>query len=111
MLDPMVERARQQEIFSRENNPTERRMLGVFLYHAGLLYRKIEPFADRCYEVIRDWFHRCKHLFELDYRDRQEVVVDETKIDVDGQTLYGWAAVDYDTRSIARRCLSRSIQP
>jgi len=75
-------------------------VLGAFLYHAGLSYRKIEPFVGSCYEAIRDWFHRCKHLFEPDCRDRQEVAVDETKIEIDGDDHYVWAAVDCDTLEV-----------
>ena len=100
MLDRMAEKARQQEIFSREDTPTDQRVLGAFLYHAGLSYRKIEPFVGRCYEAIRGWFHRCKHLFEPDCRDRQEVAVDETKLEIDGDEHYVWAAVDCDTLEV-----------
>jgi putative transposase len=87
MLDCMVEKPRQQEISSREDTPTERRALGAFLYHAGLSYRRMEPFVEQSYEAIRQWFHRLKHLFELDYRERQKVAVDETKIEVDGEDI------------------------
>jgi putative transposase len=59
-------------------------VFGAFLYHAGLSHRRIEPFVDCWYEAIRDWFHRCKHLFESDCRQRQNVVDDETKIEIDG---------------------------
>ena len=100
MLDRMVEKARQQEVFSREDTPTERRVLAAFLYHAGLSYRRIEPFVDRSYEAIRQWFHRLKHLFEPDYRARQEVAVDETKIEIDGEQHYVWAAVDCETLEV-----------
>jgi putative transposase len=100
MLDRMVEKARQQEIFSREDTPTEKRVLGAFLSHAGLSFRKIEPFVGCCYEAIRDWFHRCKHLFEPDCQARQAVAVDETKIEIDGTEHYAWATVDCATRSI-----------
>jgi len=89
MLDRMVEKARQQEVFSREDTSTERRVLAAFLYHAGLSYRRIEPFVDRSYEAIRQWFHRLNHLFEPDCRERQEVAVDETKIEIDGDTMFG----------------------
>ena len=47
MLDRMVEKARQQKVFSREDTPTEPRVLAAFLYHADLSYRRIEPFVDR----------------------------------------------------------------
>lgn len=56
MFDRMVEKARQQEILSRGDTPTERRVLMAFLYHAGLSYRKIEPFIDRPHEAIRHGF-------------------------------------------------------
>ncbi|AUV84544.1 IS6 family transposase (plasmid) [Salinigranum rubrum] len=100
MLDRMVEKARQQEVFSREDTPTERRVLAAFLYHAGLSYRRIEPFVDRSYEAIRQWFHRLKHLFEPDCQPRQEVAVDETKIEIDGEEYYVWAAVDCETLEV-----------
>ena len=47
MLDRMIEKAREQEVFSREDAPTRRRVLAAFLYHAGLSYRKIEPFGSQ----------------------------------------------------------------
>jgi len=66
MLDRMVEKFRQQKTFSREDTPTDQRVLDAFLYHAGLSYRRIKPFVGRRYEAIRDWFHRCKYMFEPD---------------------------------------------
>jgi putative transposase len=84
MLDCIVEKARQEDVFSREATPTERRVLAAFLSHAGRSYRKIEPFVDRSHEAIRQWFYRLRHLFEPDCRERDEVPVDETKIEVDG---------------------------
>jgi putative transposase len=77
MLGRMVEEARQQEVFSRENMPTARRVHAAFLYHADLPHRRIEPFIDRSYEAIRQWFHRLEHVFEPDSRVRQEVAVDD----------------------------------
>jgi hypothetical protein len=40
-----------REIFSREDTPTEQRILGAFLYYAGLSYSKVERFVDRSYEA------------------------------------------------------------
>ena len=56
MLDRMVEKAREQDVFSREHTPTERRVLGSFLYHAGLSYRRIDPFIDLSYEAMSSGF-------------------------------------------------------
>jgi putative transposase len=53
MLDRMVEKARDQEVFCREDTSTERRVLAAFLYHAGLSYRRIEPFVARSHDAIR----------------------------------------------------------
>ena len=100
MLDRMVEKVREEEVFSCEDTPTERRVLATFLYHAGLSYRKIKPFVDRSHEAVRQWFHRLKHLFEPDCREREEVAVDETKIDIDGEKVYIWAAVDCETLEV-----------
>ena len=41
ILDHIVEKAREQEIFSREDTPTEERVRAAFLYHLGLSYRKV----------------------------------------------------------------------
>ena len=100
MLDRMVEKACQEEVFSREDTPLGRHVLAAFLYHAGLTYRKIEPFVDRSYEAIRGRFHRLKHLFEPDCRERKEVAADETKIDINGEEVYVWAAVDCETLEV-----------
>ena len=81
----MVEKARQQKVFSREDTPLRRRVLTVFLYHASLLYRRIEPFVDCSFEPIRQWFHRLEHFFEPNCQARQEAVVDDTKIEMDGR--------------------------
>ena len=53
MLGRVVEQAREQEIFCPEDTPTERRVLGAFLYHAGLSYRRIQPFVERSHETVR----------------------------------------------------------
>ncbi len=93
----MVEKARQQEVFSREDTPTEWRVLAAFLYHAGLSYRRIEPFVDHSYEAVKQWFHRLKHFIEPDCQARKEVAIYETKIKIDGTEQYVWAAVDCET--------------
>ena len=97
MLDHIIEQAREDEIFSRKDTPTERRVLAGFICHAGLSFRRIEPFVDVCHVAVHDWYHRLKHLFEPDRDRRQAVAVDETKIDIEDEEVYVWAAVDVDT--------------
>jgi putative transposase len=50
-----------------------------------------------CHVAVHDWYHRLKHPFEPD-RDRHEAVaVDETKLEIEGEEVYVWAAVDVET--------------
>ena len=67
------------------------------MYHAGLLFRWIEPFVDVCHVPVHDWYHRLEHLFEPDRDRREAVAVDETKLDIEDEEVYVWAAVDVDT--------------
>ena len=60
----MVEKARKEEIFSREDTPTERRVEAAFLYHARLSYRRVERVIGRSYEAVRQWYHNLAYLFE-----------------------------------------------
>ena len=54
MLNHMVEEAREEEIFCREDTATEQRVLASFLYQAGLSYRKIECFVERSHVAVHD---------------------------------------------------------
>ena len=55
MLDHIIEQAREEGIFSREDTSTEQRVLAGFMYHAGLSFRRIEPFVDVCHVAVHDW--------------------------------------------------------
>jgi putative transposase len=62
-----------------------------------LSFRRIEPFVEVCHVAVHDWYHRLEHLFEPDRDRRQAVAVDETKLDIEDEEVYVWAAVDVDT--------------
>ena len=97
MLDHIIEQAREDEIFFREDTPLSRRVLAGFMYHAGLSFRRIEPFVDVYHAAVHDWYRRLKHLFEPDRDRRQTVAVNGTKIDIEDEEVYVWATVDVDT--------------
>ena len=97
MLDCVVEKAREEEVFSREDTPTERRVLAAFLYRAGLSYRKTEPSVGRSYEAVRGWFHRFKPSSSPTANSARRGPSTETNIDVDDQEVYVWAVVDCET--------------
>jgi len=50
-----------------------------------------------CHVAVHDWYHRLEHLVEPDRGRREAVAVDETKRDIEDQTVSVWAAVDGDT--------------
>jgi putative transposase len=83
----MIEKAKEEEIFCREDTPTEQRVLGAFLYHAGLSYRQVETVVERSYETVRQWYQRLSHLFEVE-GDHQTIAVDETKMSVEDNEVY-----------------------
>lgn len=97
MLDRMVEQAREQEICSREDTPTEKRVEAAFLCHAGLSYRRVERVDECSYEAVRQWYHRLAHLFEPDPDYHSTVAIAETTLNVEETEVYVWAAVDVDT--------------
>jgi len=88
MLDRVIEQAREVEIFSREDTPTDQRVEGAFLYHAGLSYRRVERVVGRSHEAVRQWYHRLAHLFEPEPDYHATVAVDETKVSVADDEVY-----------------------
>jgi putative transposase len=97
MLDRVVAKARDQEVFSREDTPTEQRVEAAFLYHAGLSYRRVERVVGRSYEAVRQWYHRLAHLFNPDPDYHSAVALDETKLKVEETEIYFWARVGVET--------------
>ena len=88
MLDHVVEQARQEEIFSRGDTPTEQRVEAAFLYHVGLSYRRVERVVGRSHEAVRQWYHRLAHLFEPEPDYHGTVAVDETKVSIEDNEVY-----------------------
>jgi putative transposase len=80
MLGCVVEQAREQEIFSREDTPTEQRVEAAFLYHAGLSYRRVEKVIGRSYEAVRQWYRKLAHLFDPEPDHHSTIPTDETKL-------------------------------
>lgn len=72
----------------------------MFLYNAGLSYWRIEPFVNRLYEMIRQWFHQLNHLFEPYCQDRQKIAVDFDFRLIDGEEHDVWVTVDCDTLEV-----------
>lgn len=93
----VVEKARQEELCSREDTPNQDRVWAAFLCHAGLSYRRVEVVVDYSYGAVRQWYHRVAHPFDPEPDHHSAVAVDETNVKVEGREVYVWAAVDVDT--------------
>jgi len=100
MLDHISDQARAEEVCSREDTPTDRRVLAGFLPHAGLSVHRIDPFVAGCHAAVRDWCHRLKHLFDPGRGRREAVAADETKRDIEDQKVSVWTAVNRDTFNV-----------
>lgn len=100
MLGHMIQKVEEEDIFCRERTPTAVRVFGALTYYAGASYRKAAALFGVSHEAIRQWYLRLAPLFQPPRRARPVVAVDETKVNVDGQYVYCWAAVDVQTFEI-----------
>jgi hypothetical protein len=57
LLDHIVDQAHEQEIFSREDVPTEESVLAAFLYYSRLSYRKVSLALGHSHEAVHQWYH------------------------------------------------------
>ncbi len=78
-----------KKIFERNRTPLRIRVLGILLYHLGLSLRNcsmvLTSFTPVSHESVRLWYHRPNHLFSVQKRFREVIVVDETKIKINSR--------------------------
>ena len=76
----------------------------VLLYMAGLSYRDIAyvlRVVPCSHEAVRLWVKKLELLtVKVEAKPRRMVAADETKVKVNGEWCYVWAAVDVDTREL-----------
>ena len=94
MLDQIIKRAREQRVFSREDTATEDRVEAAFLYHLGMSYRKVGEWLGHSHQAVHEWYTALADLFEPEPDEHDTVVVNETKIAVEDEEVYVWAAID-----------------
>ena len=97
MLDQLVQRAREQRVFSREDTPTEDRVKAAVLYHLGLSYRTVGKWLGHSHQAVHEWYTKLADLFEPEPDSHRVIVVDETKVAVEDEEVYVWAAVNRHT--------------
>lgn len=87
MLDQVIQRARVQNVFSREDTPTEERVEAAFLYLLGLSYREVGEYLGVSQQAVNEWFTALFDLFEPEPDKYGEIVVEESNVAVEGETV------------------------
>ena len=100
MLDQLVQRAREEKAFSREDTPTEQRVEAAFLYHLGLSYRQVGEWLGHSHQAVHEWYTALAVLFEPEPDEHGTVVVDETKVALEDREVFVWVALDRHTYEV-----------
>jgi len=104
-FEVLVERVQALRVFERNRKPVRLKVLSTLLYYAGLSYRTVAGFASVetpvSYEAVRQWRKRLREAIPKPRLKRRRIVaVDETKLKLNGEQFYLWAAVDVDTHEV-----------
>jgi len=92
-------------VFHRNKKTLRVKVLSNIPYYSGLSYRVVARvsggLASFTYESVHKWFRRLREALPKPKRMRRRVVaVDETKLKLNGEQLYVWAAVDVKSREV-----------
>jgi len=92
-------------VFHRNKKTLRVKVLSNIPYYSGLSYRVVARvsggLASFTYESVHKWFRRLREaLPKPTRRCRRTVAVDETKLNLKGEQLFIWAAVDVKTKEV-----------
>ena len=98
MLYYMTRILKKRGIFKRERRSTEIRALGIILYFLGLSFRDVSKLLKAMgfkvsYEAVRNWYHKCEDIFNVERKRRRYIAIDETVIKCGENRYYIWVAV------------------
>ena len=110
MLYYLVRILKKKGIFKRRR--TEVRALAIILYFSGLSFRDVSKILRSMgfrvsYEAVRNWYHRCKDIFNVERKRRRYVAIDETVIKAGKKVYYVWVAVDVERMEVISARISR----
>jgi len=93
----LAERVRVLRVLQRNKKPVRLKVLSTLLYYASLSYRVAAGFASVempvSYEAVRLWRRSLQEAIPKPrLRRRRLVVIDETKLKLNGEQFYLWAA-------------------
>lgn len=103
--NPALQHAKNLDLYKFHRVPLPVKLDAVRVYLAGASLRKTtHAFDHRCsfsHEALRQWVQAFASVFTVDPARRETVVIDETSLFLrDGQEVYGWVALDPDTRDV-----------
>ncbi|MGQ9642080.1 MAG: DDE-type integrase/transposase/recombinase [Thermoproteota archaeon] len=91
-------------LFRRNKVSVGHKVSACIMYMAGLSYRAmtvVSGLVPASHVAVYYWVQKLKGLISsCEPRVRRAVAVDETKLKVDGEHLYVWAAIDVDSREV-----------
>ena len=112
MLYYLTRILKKKGLFKRERRSTEIRALAIVLYFSGLSFRDVSKILramgfKASYEAVRNWYHRCKDIFNVERKRRKYVAIDETVIKAGKKFYYVWVAVDVERMEVISARISR----
>ena len=99
----------------RERTPHEIVLFAIYLYLSGLSLRQTARTLkalgiNRSHEAVRKWVHKlAEKAKELLFSERARVaIVDETAVNVGGQVVWLWVAIEPERRAVLALLLTRA---
>ena len=109
LMDSLKELFTELNIFLRNKKPLEAKVKTFLLYLTGLSYNQVAQIISQEFNSVSktsayNWVQKMQEAYNLlccpIKKKRKCVAIDETKIKVNGQTYFVWAAIDVKTKEI-----------
>ncbi len=102
-LSQLVDHVKATKVFRRNKKDVELKILAALLYFFGLSLRKtsdyLSLFEEISHESVRIYYHRLKTALKPPKKkERRLIAIDETKIKLENNQIFVWAAIDVDTK-------------
>jgi len=102
-IQQLIKEIKAKKVFRRNKKKVELKVLAALLYFFGLSLRKtsnfLSLFEEISHESVRIYYHRLKAVLKQPKKkERRLIAIDETKIKLENNQIFVWAAIDVDTK-------------
>ncbi len=102
-LSQLIDHVKATKVFRRNKKDVELKILAALLYFFGLSLRKtsdyLSLFEEISHESVRIYYHRLKKVLKKPGKKKRRLIaIDETKIKLENNQIFVWAAIDVDTK-------------